>query len=59
MRADSAQGNFEFFKWDFSVDFDCFAVGFSVAFQWIFRDEKEKSGSDLMRAPLTPVIPLR
>ena len=36
MRVDSAQGNFEFFKWDFPADFDCFSVGFSAVFQWIF-----------------------
>ena len=39
MRADSAKEIFEFFKWDFPADFDCFLGGFSVVFQWIFRAE--------------------
>ena len=34
MRADSAQEKFEFLKWDFPADFDCFPVGFSTDFQW-------------------------
>ena len=28
--------NFEIFKWDFPTYFDCFSVGFSAIFQWIF-----------------------
>ena len=48
MRPDPVQGNFEFFKWDFLVNFNCFLVGFLVFFQWIFRAEKERSSNDLM-----------
>ena len=32
MRADSAEEKFEFFKWDFPADFDCFLVGFSAVY---------------------------
>ena len=39
MRVDSAEEIFEFFKWDFPTDFDCFSGGFLAVFQWIFRAE--------------------
>ena len=31
------------------ADFNCFEKDFSVVFQWNFRAENEKRGSDLMR----------
>ena len=39
MRSDSAQGNFEISKWDFSADFGRFSAGFlsclSVVYRWL------------------------
>ena len=39
MRADSAEEKFEFFKWDFPVDFDYFPEEFSAIFLWVYRAE--------------------